>query len=253
MTIALISSAFASANSSANTSGATSGIDTTGANLIVCAVSWFGGGGHFANTDLSDSKGNSWTLVTGSDSFNGSDVCIALFYSYNPTVGSGHTFTAARTGAYPGVSVAAFSGVTSSPVDQVTFASPNPATQSIGPGSITPSVDNCLVVTATAQNVAGTISISNGITSVLTSVQHQATGEGVAVAYVVQTTAAAINPTWNRGAAQVSGTGLNIASFKPSTSTATLKTVDGLALASIKTVNSLAIASVKAILGLTTS
>ena len=95
-------------------------IDTTGANLIVLAVSYYGGlGNTLIAGEVSDSKGNTWTALTNRGSNNAGNV--RLFYCSNPTVGSGHTFTASDSGGggtYPSLFAIALSGAkTSSPFD----------------------------------------------------------------------------------------------------------------------------------------
>ena len=87
----------------------TDAIDTTGADLIVINTATF------ITSDrgvaVTDSKGNTWTPLT---QYDGSDSTTRLYYSLNPTVGTGHTFTATSTGTvavvYPSIQVSAWSG-----------------------------------------------------------------------------------------------------------------------------------------------
>lgn len=185
MAIALVAHAgAASANSSTAT---TAGIDTTGANLLVASIAFIDFGG---SNVVTDSNGNTWTALT---EFGGSGASRAekMFYCVNPTVGAGHTFTGSAP--FPSVCVAAFSGADSTPFDQESGA-----VGSVQPGSITPAGDNELFVTGIACTDAGTQTIDQGF-SVTDSVGNGANNIGCALAYLIQTTGAAQNPSWNPG------------------------------------------------------
>ena len=65
-----------------------SSIDTTGADFLLVAVAYYAQG---TLPTVSDSKTNTWQALTAYDNAGTSNV--RLFYSYNPTVGTGHTFT----------------------------------------------------------------------------------------------------------------------------------------------------------------
>jgi hypothetical protein len=195
-----------SASKGGNTETATSdAVDTTGATLIVVATS------HFSPTPtLSDSKGNTWTALTtyGPGSYE-----VKMYYCVSPTVGSGHTFTLAGANTYPTFTVLGFSGGSlSSPFDQQNGATGS-SFDTVQPGSITPTQDNELVVTALSGALSGTpASIDSGFS---TPVQI-ANGSGAifnAIAYKIQTTAAAVNPTWSVSATASTGAAA-IASFK---------------------------------------
>lgn len=203
MAIALVSGANLTAQS-ANQSGFTSGaIDTTGANLIVVHAGWYEG----VTTDvtLSDSYGNTWTPLTaqriGASLYGTS----RLFFSVGPTVGAGHTFTIAGAATFCSIEVAAFSGAASSPFDQqngsVMTSSSSPVL-TYQPGSVTPTEDNELVVSGVmGRDNAGvqTYSIDSSFT-----ISNQNAGVAnfalsSAMAYKIQTTAGAENPTWTVG------------------------------------------------------
>ena len=184
----------------------TSGIDTTGANLIVVSATSFPIG------TLTDSKSNSWTKLTTYS--NGTvSVATAIFYCYAPTVGSGHTFTFTQASGAPSISVIAFSGAVASPADKDNGNTSFNSTTSVSTGSITPAENNELIVSGLGGGAtSGTWTANESMTNVgyLPTVSGQ--GYGTAIAYKMQTTAAAINPTWSSG---VSGSGaVAIASFK---------------------------------------
>lgn len=196
MAIALVISADASNPVGVNGS-TTSAVDTTGATLLVVAVPRYTGGGAVT---VSDSNSNTWVQLT---LYGGADPGLALYYVKNPTVGSGHTFSCSGSGIYAPISMQAFSVTdTTANVDQQNGASSN------SPGSITPSVDNCVVVTAFSGH-GGAPTVDAGFT--LTTGLAENVCYRIGMAYKVQTTAAAINATWSSGSNDVAV----IASFKP--------------------------------------
>lgn len=173
----------------------TSGIDTTGANLIVVSIAWHPGS--YGSGVLSDSKGNTWTGLTERAAF-----FVArnkLFYCLNPTVGSGHTFSTGQfNGQNPAIGVLAFSGAHASS----SYANENGATvapgTSLATGSITPPENDCLVVSGLGTEKANTTT-NTAIGSSFTAFKTEASGGnscGSGIAYLIQTTASAVNPTW---------------------------------------------------------
>lgn len=196
---------------SSNTNSAISDeMDTTNANLFVAAV---------ANLDASslpatvtDAMGNTWFPLTGFLANPGTYRC-QFFYCVPSSVGEGHTFTATRNGTYPAITVAAFSGANASPADQENGAD-EIGTSTRQPGSITPSVNNSLIITGFAVNGSPvTASIDSGFT--ITDQLPFSSGAyfGVGMAYLIQGTALPVNPTWNFSGSP--GITAQIASFKP--------------------------------------
>ncbi len=206
--------------------GATAGIDTTGADFLVMVVSIFNQTALLAN--ISDSKGNDWEELTN---YHAGLCDVRIFYVINPTVGSGHTFTFTQSGTFPFIAAAAFSGAnTSTPFDQETGAAGGT------PGSITPSEDNELLITTEGDLTGLTPSVDGGFT--LAEVQAFGSGVNVggALAYLIQTTATAANPTWTAGGGSTvsamacfkaaSGTAVNrTAADAPSTSDSVARTL----------------------------
>lgn len=137
----------------------TPAIDTTGANFIVVGVSWYSG--VTSDGTFSDSKGNTWTPLT---SIANPNFKTRFFYCFNPTVGSGHTFSYAGSFTVPFIGASAWAGIVSSPFDDENGAFDNSAT-SISTGSVTASQD-ALVVTAmmTADATATAFAVDNGFT-----------------------------------------------------------------------------------------
>lgn len=183
--------------SSASGTGTSGSADTTGANLIVL-VGVYDSGGTGA---FSDSNGNTWTLRTRPASTienapSGSYVRIA--YCYNPTVGSGHTFTISPS--YGSIHAIALSGAASSPYDTESAGYGSVATSltSCQPGSATPSEDNEILVAGLG---VGDTGASGTVDSPFTMSTFISASTGVrwggGLAYDIQTTATARNPTFS--------------------------------------------------------
>lgn len=169
--------------------GTTGAIDTTGANFIVVAATLDALG----TPAISDNKGNSYSIFLSAAT--GTFSRERLYYVINPTVGSGHTFTITNTNIHPTICVAAFSGVnTSSTFDVENTNVDNSSGTTIQAGSITPSNNDSLIVAAFGMTAAGSASINSGYT--ITDQVSTGNSWGLALAYLIQTTAAATNPTW---------------------------------------------------------
>src|SRR5262245_49299455 len=120
--------------------GTASGVDTSGADLIILAVSsWPGGNAPVVNDNMSNSYSLAVTINTGID------ILLNLYYVQGGTVGSGHTFTVGGSFCYSGFMVYAFSGSVASPLDQTNQNSATSGT-SLTTGSITPCHDNELII-----------------------------------------------------------------------------------------------------------
>lgn len=178
-------------------SGNTSALDTTGANLLPAVVVDYQSAAQVTPTD---SKSNTWTALTSA--FNSTFDRTTIWYSNttaNPAVGSGHTFAANGTGTYASISVAAFSGAASSPLDQQNGTAGSVAA-TVSTGSVTPGQDNELLVFGLGGVQTETISVDVG-----TLLQQGPYSNGVtfcnAYAYQTQTTATARNPTFSWGGA----------------------------------------------------
>lgn len=196
--IAFISSA--SAVSANGNNVTTSAINTTGANLIVISESYL-------NTPIlpTDSFGNVYTALTP-------DFQNILYYCFAPIVGSGHTFTVSNASTFPGISALAFSGAAASPFDKQNGANLGSAT-TIQPGSVTPSLNNEVIVTGLSKSSAsGAMTIDSGFSTPVQTEFNPGNGFGTAISYLIQSTAAAVNPTWTSPV--VTGLASTIATFK---------------------------------------
>lgn len=169
----------------------TDAIDTTGVNLLVAAVCDYAPG----DRSLTDSKGNTWQALTLYQNV-ASVTSVQLYYVISPTVGSGHTFSLDGN-SYPTLHVQAWT-VTGPAYDsrENGSSSTTPSTTR-QPGSVTPSEDGCLIVSAISFNtVLNVASINNSFTISDQLAATAGANVGGAFAYLLQSTAAAINPTW---------------------------------------------------------
>lgn len=236
MPIALVANASASGLVNATTAG----INTTGANLLVLGISCDDA---FADTP-SDSKGNTWTQLT---SYSNAQPRVRLWYSVPSSVGTSHTFSSNGVALVGSIFAAAFSGVSATPTDQQNGAN-GTGSATLATGSITPSENNELLISVLAFNAAGS-NCTNGSSFTETNEIDFGAGDhyGGVLAYIVQTTAGAVNLTWTRGTG-TSGMAATIASFKASASgPANLKTYNTTTKANTKTINTNAIANVKTV------
>lgn len=222
----------------------TSGINTTGANFLVLTLSSYE---IYSLPTISDSKFNTWNVLTSYSTTPYERQ--TLYYAINPSVGNGHTFSASSSGSYPAIAVMAFSGMnTSAPFDVQNGNSHGVGGGStISTGSVTPSQDGSLIVTGQGGATSSqSMTIDNGFTKGTQIDGDVSYNFSVVMAYKIQSTAAAINPTWTQGSTVVADyMSTAIAVFKPIPPSSAIKTINGLAVGSVKTVNGLAIASVK--------
>lgn len=166
-------------------------IDASNATLLVAAANI----NVFNATDLtaiSDSEGNVWLLVDFETST--ANQTLLVWVCVNPTVSA--TFTVSVSygngNSAIGLAVMAFSGSTAKPVQTVDAESSGTSAQ---PGSLTPPSDNCLIINAAALYIATGISISEG--TAITKGFAGGFNLAIALAYSIQTTATASNPTWS--------------------------------------------------------
>lgn len=164
----------------------TSAIDTTGATLIVVAVASFTGG-----ATVTDSAGNAWTGLSNTGAQG-----VKMFVCTSPTASGTHTFTATNNSGFPAAAVAAFSGTLASTTADVNDHSTASTSGSVQPGSATPAHDGELILTAMFYLGAGTAAVDSGLT-IINQTPHAGNSVGGGLAYLVQSTAAAINPTWS--------------------------------------------------------
>ncbi len=203
MAITLVTHGGASLGTNGGTSGS---IDTSGADLLVVVENYYSVGGPGVVTD---SKGNgaNWTKLTQQD---GLEIGCVIWYVKNPSVGSGHTFTVTGTSSFSAIEFASFAGCdVSSPFDQQNGIATDAALTTIQIGSVTPSTNGQLLIMGVSLSQS-TPSCSIDIGTMLDETSGLSTYTG-AMAYQIQTTATARNPTWTHVSSRASAV---IATFK---------------------------------------
>jgi len=187
-------SVVAKAGASGTTAAATTAsINDAGATMDWVAVNYYAG---VSAGVLTDSKSNTWTLYN-TTTLAGT-VAVAWYYCINPITGSGHTFTYTKTGSFPSINVICLGNTaTASPIDQFLGSFVASGT-SMQPGSITPTSNYQIILAAICTgNTGGAVSINSGFTISSSVSFGSGNNQGGALAYLSQTTAAAVNETWS--------------------------------------------------------
>lgn len=212
MAIALVSHGIYS-NGGSNSNGFTTpGQNTTGATLLVVAYAEALGSAGV----ISDSNGNTWHQL----SLDGlSQVQVDIWYAYDHggsalVVGAGHTVTSSGTATFPSIGFTSWSGTDTT---AAVFDGQNGGTttfaNSVATGSVTPSAANALVFACNATNDPTGLVVSGGSLAMLDINPNSSFGTcGSGVAYVIQTTAGAVNGTFTE--TNSSGQAAAIAVFK---------------------------------------
>ena len=184
----------------------TTAINTTGATLLqICYMAPYGA--LVQPTDSANNAAGKWI------NFGSGYGTAACYYILSPTTSSSHTFSVTNNGGYnAALAVYAFSGVAS-------FDTASMVGGPFQPGSITPASNGELLLTVEL-NWSGSYT-SAAVNSGFTITDNTATTYQLAAqAWQVQTTAAAINPTWSGFTdGGYSGRGVAIAAYKPSATT----------------------------------
>lgn len=189
MPIAVIAAAHAARQSTNGNGFTTATFDSTGGNFVAVVLNQTTSG----TGTISDNKGNTYTQRT----VNSFGQATSIFYAENATCGTGHTITVSGTGNFPALSYAAFSGVLASGAyNKESVGGIANGAASVQPGSITPDQADSLLIAGLGIGNSDSASINGGFS---TPDQLQVAGGaayGVAGAYLIQTSAAAANPTW---------------------------------------------------------
>lgn len=186
----------------------TASINSTGANLLVAAISYSTGA---TLLSVSDNKGNTWTPLTVQGVTGQGQTQIYYVNSHTPAVGTGHTFTFTFTG--PTVRALAtlytFSGVTTGTLDVSNGG--NASASPVSTGSTGTLAGTCEVVftSFTGNGVGGT---GIGVTGAAFTAQTTAGFWDGGFAYVIPSATTAITASWAiTGDSQL---GASIAAFK---------------------------------------
>lgn len=210
MAIALVAM---SAVARATTDPTSAAIDTIGANLLIGTKTEHGSA---TPGTFSDDLGNTWNPLTVQDSGAGG-IRIQMFWSIPTSVGSSHTVANTGTSVLGTVSLSAFSGAhATAPYDSPQEnGALNGSTSALQTGNVTPSQNGSLIFTGFGFDVAsGGVSINLGFSTPVTT-EPSGAERGGSIAYLIQGTAAGVNPTWST--VNLVGAGAVIAVFKPST------------------------------------
>lgn len=184
--------------------------DTTGAGLLIVALSSVNST-YGTTPTVSDSKGNTWTALTAKVGVYYRE---CLYCCLAPTVGTGHTFSCDHAGANPPESRPTLAFLAASGTYTAGAENGNhidAGSSSVQPGSVTPAVDGSLVVTGLLFGDASSATIDSGFAAdtINTGSDHLS----AAIGWLEQGTAAAVNPTWSWGGGDTPVT--TIAAFEP--------------------------------------
>lgn len=168
-------------------------MDTSTSNLLLAGVSQYSGA---TIGTLSDSNGNTWVPLTVT---SGSIAYCRLFYCIGGTVGAAHTFTWNGSGVAGCLAIQAWKAPTTPSFDvgKESGALVNSGT-TVQPGSLTPSVGGALIVTGMSDTdgTVGPETVDSGFAITDSLPWNSGNYEGFSLAYLVQTSAAPVNPTW---------------------------------------------------------
>jgi hypothetical protein len=194
-------------------------VDSTGADLVLYIQTYRPGTTN--NITGTDSKGNAaaaWHSV-GPYTLGTNGAGVILWYLQGGSVGTGHTITTNGSNGFGTAFLYAFSGSAATPLDQNNGATA--AATSVSP-SLTPTQTNELVIAVFCSDPSsiGTCTNSQSGMTLLNAVNSvQFTSWGGAVAYQIQTSAAAVSPTFSATGAARNLAAL-IVSFKSTSSAA---------------------------------
>lgn len=198
----------------ANQTGTSGAYATTGARVIVVAITW-NFNANSVNPVLTDSLSNTWTA--GTAYYNaGSGAKTQLYYCLACSVGGAHTFTLTSSAATVfNAQVEAFSSPSAS-VDGATTGTTSGNAPTVNPGSITPAGAGDLFVTVVGSTDTGAaLSVGGSFTAAPTTVAAPGGGYvGIGMAYFVNSGSSAQNPTWTITAGTNAAVASQIA-FKP--------------------------------------
>lgn len=193
----------------------TGSMDSSGCDLLIVAFVTSN-----SSDSLADSKSNTWTKIVQYNSNNQN--YLNVYYSKNPTVGSGHTFTPTAAGNAITINVVGVTGSNLTAPDDQHNGQGAVFQDTIATGSITPSEANCLIFSAHYYTRTGGDTPDSGMTVI--DDNEPAGGICLATAYKIQTTAAAINVTWTQTLTGSIYVAVEISSFKAAAAAAATST-----------------------------
>jgi hypothetical protein len=171
----------------------TSAFSLTGAKLVTASISYFNGATSFGDSGTSSYTKNTVYGGTGGSYSN------VIYYSTAPSVSGSETFTITATLAVVDVAWWSYSGTTPAKDVETGLNYAGGNTTTLQPGSLTPAGNNELFLTAFVCNDLGTSATNATINSSYTITDQAKEGANQlygGMAYLIQGTGAAVNPTW---------------------------------------------------------
>ena len=169
-------------------------VNSTGATFMVAVVADFASVG--ASTFI-DNMGNNWVPLQSR--VNGVNTRITIWIAPGTNVGPGHTFTVPSSGTAPSFCVECWAGVLlANNLDQVdSTSSASVGVTSLPTGGVTPQFNSELLIAGLANGTAVSgWSVDTGFALGDTNVLVSAHCFGSAIAWLLQSTQATVNPVW---------------------------------------------------------
>jgi hypothetical protein len=180
--------------------------DYTGVDLIIAVVGYTDAASGTCGV-VQDSSSNTWTTLHTSAANSGEH--LDWYYVQAPTVTATMNFTTncspgGANGTYPGLAVLGFAGSIATPQDQKSIGASAGTVTSLQGGNVTPGVSLELIVSAwMAGGTPTSLSIDSGFTLQVNQ-PGTSVATGASIAYIIETSIAAKNPTWSWTTAETS-------------------------------------------------
>ncbi len=174
-----------------STGATTDAVDASTATFVVLAICYDSGA---TGVSVTDTSGKTWVARTEWDG-TGAHTPWVRIYDCVSTFTASHTFSVACTAGFASIAAIGFTGNAASPADQQSGAFTTGGAAL--PGSVTPSEDNELLITAIGGSTGGvTYAVGSSFTLLDTTALVGGQAYGLATGYKIQTTAGAENPSW---------------------------------------------------------
>ncbi len=184
----------ATADGSTSSNGfTTTAADFTGVDTIF--VTLHEGSGTGAET-LSSSPANTWNKLTTQTVFG--SISSTIYYALAASVNNAMTFSITGTGTFPSISAMGFSGGAASAAFDAENGSTQGFSSTVQTGAVSPAVNDEVVVSGLGWQASATPSIDSSFTlpAAATWIPSGFGSNSVTQAYIIQTTAGSVNPTW---------------------------------------------------------
>jgi len=162
------------------------------ATMVTAVIGYYSGGGEIVAGDCSCTGASVLTRDAHVTSDNGEGACVII--SGAITNSGNETFTVSKLSSFSSLCLATWIGSVATPLDQVNQFGSTGSVSTIQAGSVTPGETNELVLCGLGSFFSGTpLSIDGGFTIT----DQQPGAYSAAMAYLIQTSIAAANPTWS--------------------------------------------------------